>query len=267
MLVIGERINSSRGPIREAIEGHDAAFVAEEARRQREAGADLIDVNAGAFVGTEINHLRWLVETVQEAVDAPLCIDSPDPAAMAAVLPLVRQGAMLNSVSLEPERYDRVVPLALEHRCRVVALCLDEEGMPDTAQERFDKGARLVERLAGDGVPLGDIYVDPVVTPVSTRDGAGWALVEAVGMIRKAYPGIHAVCGLSNVSYGLPVRKLINRSFLVLTMGSGLDAVILDPLDRGMMGLLRATWALLGRDEYCTEYLGAFRAGRLEGAD
>lgn len=266
MLVIGERINSSRGPIREAIERRDAAFVQGEVAAQLAAGADLIDLNAGAFVGTEVDHLAWLVDTAQAAADTPLCLDSPDPAAMAAVLPGVRGRAMLNSVSLEPDRYDRVVPLVLEHRCRVVALGLDDQGMPASAQERFDKAARLVERLTADGVPLGDIYVDPVVTPASTQDGAGRDLAEAVGLIRRGYPGVHTVCGLSNVSYGLPARKLMNRAFLVMAMAHGLDGVILDPLDETMMALLRATWALMGNDEYCGGYLEAFRAGRFASA-
>lgn len=265
MLVVGERINTSRKPIAELVARRDTEAVVREAALQREAGADYVDVNAGTFLTEEPEMLRWLVTTIQEAVSTPMCIDSPNPVAVRSALQVHRGRALLNSITGEKSRYEQLLPLVREYGCGVVALCLDDAGMPASAQDAVDKGTRLVESLLEAGVPAGDIYVDPLVRPVSTDSCAGVAVVEAIRVIKERYPGVHTICGLSNVSFGLPQRRLLNQAFLVATMTAGLDAVILDPLDARLMALLRAAEAVLGRDGYCARYLRAFREGRLTG--
>lgn len=263
MLIVAERINASRKAIRAALEQMDALAIQAEATAQAQAGAHYIDVNGGTFPGREPELLCWLVDTVQQVTDKPLCLDSSDPAALAAALPRVKQVTpMINSITLEPERFDRVLPLVREFKGKVVALC-QGQGIATTAQQKIETACRLVDRLTAAGVLLADIYVDPLVFPVATDSGSGRAALDAIDGIVRRYPGVHTICGLTNVSHGLPARKLVNRAFLVSAMAAGLDAAILDPTDHDLMAALLAAEAVLGRDEYCLALLKAFRAGRL----
>ncbi len=264
MIVVGELINASRKQIAAAIEARDAAAIARVAREQREAGAEYIDVNAGTFVGQEAELLRWLVATVQEAVDAPCCIDSPDPRAIEAALEVHRGTAMINSISWERSRFDALAPLLAGTDLKVVALCMGDEGMPETADQRLGIADRLVDGLLRNNVSAENVYVDPLVQPISTRSEFGAEFLRAVGEIMGRFDGVHTICGLSNVSYGLPERKLLNQTFAVMAVAHGLDAVIVNPLDTRLMTQLVAAEALAGRDPFCMNYLKAYRAGRLE---
>ncbi|HID95810.1 MAG TPA: methyltetrahydrofolate cobalamin methyltransferase [Candidatus Latescibacteria bacterium] len=264
MLVVGERINTSRAAVREAVRNKDAAFIQEEAKAQAEAGAGMIDVNCGTFMREEPDYIGWLVETVQKAVDLPLCIDSPSPEAIRLALEIHRNGRpLINSITDQLERFEKLFPLVLEHEALVVALCINDEGMPETVEDCFRIAANLVERLTSSGVPIGDIYVDPVVRPISTDQSFGKVVLETIRRISSEFEGVHTICGLSNISFGLPQRKLVNQNFLTMCMYAGLDAVILDPLDRRMMSNLVASETLLGRDEFCLNYIKAHKEGRL----
>lgn len=263
MLVIGELINCTRKKVGAAAAGRDAAFFRDVARKQVEAGADVLDVNGG-LPGQELEILPWLVNIVQETVSVPLCLDSADPEALRRALPLCKQRAMINSITNEQARIAALLPVLKEFRPKIIALCLGESGPPNTAQERLDHGTHLVDLLVAEGYALDDIYVDGCVLPVSTGPEHGKGLLEAVGAITAKYPGVHASAGVSNVSFGLPLRKLLNETFAVLLMARGLDAAIIDPCDQQLMANIRAAEALLGRDEYCASYLNAFREGKLE---
>lgn len=265
MLIVGELINASRKPVAEAIRTRDAEAISELARGQVEAGAAYVDVNAGVFVGEEVEHLCWLVQTVQEAVGAPCCIDSPDPRAVEQALAVHSGPAMVNSISLEQARFEALLPVVRGTDLKLVALCMDDEGMPETAAQRIGVADRLVNRLVQNGLRPENLYVDPLVQPVSTNHSFGQEFLKAVAGIREALPDVHLICGLSNVSYGLPHRRLLNRVFAALAVGSGLDALIIDPLDEALMAVLTAAQALLGADPYCMGYLKAYRAGRLAG--
>lgn len=264
MLIIGERVNTSRKRMREAVQKKESPFIRQEAKRQADAGAMCIDVNCGTFVGQEAEYMAWLVDTIQEVVDLPLCIDSPDPKALKVGLERHTKGQpMINSITMEKDRFDQIVPLVLEHQTMIVGLCMAEGGMPNTAEERLDIASHLIEGLTSVGVPIGDIYIDPVVCPVGTDTRNGRTVLEAIHRIRTSYEGVHILCGLSNVSFGLPLRKLLNQNFLTMCMVMGLDAVILDPLDPHMMSHLMASDTLLGNDDFCMNYLAAQREGRL----
>jgi cobalamin-dependent methionine synthase I len=263
MFLIGELINSTRKRIREAVLARDAGYIQEIAVKQRDAGADRLDVNGGV-AGQEAECLAWLVNVVQEAVDLPLCLDSSDAEALKGALPLVKGQPMINSITDEEARFEVILPLLKEYNAKVVALSMGASGPPSGLDDRVATGCRLVDRLTGAGIALDDIYVDPCVLPVSTGPAYGRCVAEAVGQIMARYPGVHTSVGLSNVSFGLPVRKLLNQTFLVLLMSQGLDAAILDPCDRQLMANIAAAEALLGRDEFCAGYLRAFRAGKLE---
>ena len=263
MFIIGELINCTRKRVGAAAQNRDAEFIREVARSQANAGADMLDVNGG-IAGQEAECLAWLVEVVQEAVETPLCLDSSDPQALEKALPLCKQRPMINSITDEPARFQAVLPLLKEFRPKVVALCMSAAGPPSGIEDRVATACRLVDRLTAEGMALDDIYVDPCVLPSSTGPEHGKAILEAVDQIKARYPGAHISAGVSNVSYGLPLRKLLNEVFLVLLMGRGLDAAIVDPCDQQLMMNLRAAEALLGRDEYCVNYLRAYREGKMQ---
>lgn len=262
MLIVGELINTSRKAINEVVENRDAEYIKKIAREQLEAGADYIDVNCGTQVFDEVETMEWLVNTVQEAVEAPLCLDSPNPKAIEAGLALVKFGQpMINSITGETERFEQILPLVQKYKAKIVALCMDDNGMPNTAEERMAVVRVLHEKLTDAGVPEEDIYFDPLVKPISVANNAGLEVLETVRLITKEYPNVHKVCGLSNISYGLPNRKVLNRLFVVQTMTMGMDGYILNPLDKTMMGFVHASKALLGQDPFCIGYLTAHRNG------
>ena len=263
MWLIGELINCTRKKVGAAAQARDTTSIQEVARKQVSTGADMLDVNGG-LPGQEVETLSWLVNVVQEAVDIPLCLDSADPVALRQALPFCKQRPMLNSITDEPARYEALLPLVKEYRPKVIALCMSPAGPPTGVEDRVATASRLVDRLTADGVALDDIYVDACVLPVSTGPEHGKALGESLGQIIQRYPGVHLSAGISNVSFGLPQRKLLNVVFLVLLMSRGLDTAIVDPCDHQLMMNLQAAEALLGRDEYCINYLRAFREGKLE---
>ncbi|MDA8220989.1 methyltetrahydrofolate cobalamin methyltransferase [Desulfosporosinus sp.] len=265
MLIIGELINTSRKAIKEAVENRDAAYIQQVAKEQVEAGANYVDINCGTMVFNEVEVMEWLVNTVQEVVQAPLCIDTPNPVAMEAGLNLCKYGQpMINSISDEKERFAQVLPLVLKYKAKVVALCMDDTGIPETAQDRIRVADSLHTKLTAVGVADEDIYFDPLVKPVSSVETAGLEVLDTIKLIKEKYPQVHFTCGLSNVSYGLPNRKILNRLFVVQTMTVGMDGYILNPTDKEMMGAIYSSLALLGQDAYCMNYLSAHRKGLFE---
>ncbi|HAA89076.1 MAG TPA: methyltetrahydrofolate--corrinoid methyltransferase [Peptococcaceae bacterium] len=227
MLIVGELINTSRSQVKSAVEEKDAEFIKKLAHDQIANGAHYIDVNCGTMIHNEEETMRWLVETVQEAVEAPLCIDSPNPKALAVRLSLCRFGQpMVNSITAEEERFSAVLPLVLEYKCKVVALCMDDTGMPETAEDRFAIVDKLIANLTKAGVAPSDIYIDPLVKPLSTNDRAALEVLETVEYIRQNHPDVHIICGMSNISYGLPQRKLLNQAFFVQLMTVGMDSTL-----------------------------------------
>ena len=264
MLIVAERINASRKAIRAALEKLDAEAISNEVSSQAAAGANYIDLNGGTFPGREAELLCWLVDTAQQVTQLPLCLDSPDPDALAAALKRV-QGArpMINSINLERERFERVLPLAHAHGAKLIALAQGEGVPAASAAEKIELGSQLVEKLVGAGMALDDIYVDPLVFPVGTDSASGLATVTAMREIMARFPGVHTICGLTNVSHGLPARKLVNRTFLAGAIANGMDAAIIDPTDALLMATLFAAEAVFGRDEYCVNLIEAFQAGKV----
>ncbi len=264
MFIVGELINASRKEIGTAIENQDKETIQQIAVAQYENGANYVDVNAGVFVGREAEHLKWLVTTVQEELDAPCCIDSPDPVAIEAALSVHSGTPMINSISMEKDRHGALMPIIAGTDYKVVALCMSDAGMPETADARIAIAEELVNDLVKNNIPLENIYVDPLVQPLSTNDNYGMEFLESIEMIMSRFPGIHTICGLSNISYGLPERKLLNQTFMVMAITRGLDGAIVNPLDKKMMAAILTAEALAGNDEWCEKYLLAYRQKRLE---
>jgi len=265
LVIVGEKINTSLKGVTEAVRARDVEFVANLAKYQAECGAHYIDVNCGTLVDEEILALPWLVETVQLAVDLPCCIDSPDPKALAAGIKIHKGRPLINSITNENGRYKEVIPLLQESGGNIIALVIDDEhGMPGTADLRIKIGNDLVKRLNADGIENGRIFIDPLVQPISSSPDKGVIVLDTIRGIAEANPAIHFMCGLSNISYGLPQRKLLNATYLSLCIMAGLDCAILDPGNKKMTANIYAAEALLNKDEYCTEYLAAFRKGLLD---
>jgi cobalamin-dependent methionine synthase I len=265
MIIIGEKINSTLKAIRPAIEKYDAATIQDIAKKQYNAGASYLDVNAGMFTDEEPERLTWLINTVQEVVDAPFSIDSPSPKAIEAALKVNRNSKpIINSITDEEERYNAIMPLAVQYNTGIIALCMDDTGMPETTDERVVIAERLIEKLTKEGILLEDIYIDPLIRPIGTGSHYGIVAIETIRKVKAEFPGVHIACGLSNISFGIPARKLMNQTFLVAAMAAGMDGAILDPLDKKLMSFMYATEALLGQDDFCMNYLTKFREGEIE---
>ncbi len=260
MKIIGEKINGTRKSVKEAILNRDAEFIQRLATSQAEAGSTWIDVNAGTPTEREPDDLVWLVQTVQAVVEKPLCLDSANSAALAAALLEVKRPPLINSISGEAARLTGVLPLAAQAQGGIIALAMDDKGIPAEVDGRLAIVRRLIEETRGAGIPDEQVYVDPLVMTIGASGNAARVALGTVRAVKGEFPKVHFTSGLSNVSYGLPVRTLINRAFLTLMLEAGLDSAILDPLDRELRKALLAAEATLGIDRHCLNYTRAFRA-------
>ena len=208
--------------------------------------------------------MKWLLDTIQPVVTVPLALDSPDPAVLEMAFQMVEKTPMINSISLEKERFDTMIPFLEGKTCKVIALCMDDNGMPGSADDILGRATTLVEELNKIGIPTSSIYIDPLVQPISTDSNKGKMILSAVRAIKAKYPDVHITGGLSNISYGLPQRKIINRTFVTLMMDAGMDSAIIDPLDVKIMATIKTADMLLGNDAFCGNYLKGVRAGAIE---
>lgn len=264
ILVVGELINGTRKTVREAIINHNEKFIQDLARQQAEAGADYIDVNVATGHGNrEPADMEWAVELIQQVVDLPLAIDSTNREAMEIGLKTCRKTPMLNSVSAEPGRLEPFLDLAAKYKTPVVALPIKNSGIPPSAGERLEVCKLITEEAAARNIAAENIYFDPLVLPLGVDSANPSITLETIRKVKNEIPGAKTLVGLSNVSYGLPQRKLLNRIFLVLCDQAGLDAALLNPADRQIMAVLKAAEALLGKDNMCMKYLRAYRQGLL----
>ena len=265
MLIVGERINTFKKRVMKAYEEKDADYIRGEALRQAEAGAQVIDINAGSDIDVEPDNMKWAVEIIQEAVDLPLCIDSPSPATIQAGFKACKdkQRAWANSITLEKERVDNILPLVKEYQCPVIALCRDESGVAQSAEDRVEVAKKIVAAIDQYGIALDNLYLDPMIEPLSVRGDAGLMSLHTLRVLKRELPEIKTIISLSGISFGLPERKLLHRSYMPVLMYEGLDAVFLDPLDTWLMHSVIAAKALLDQDEFCMNYITASREGKL----
>lgn len=264
MVIVGEKINTSLKGITEAVKERNKEFIQSLAVSQSDLGANYIDVNCGTLINEEEEALPWLVEIVQEVVDKPCCIDSPNPLALEAALKVHKGTPMINSITLEKDRYDAVIKLVKEYKAKIVALAIDDNGISPESNKRIEIGCKLIENMHSEGIPYDDIYIDPLIQPISTDSTMGLVSLDTISGIKKAYPEVHFMCGLSNVSFGLPQRGLLNRTFIAMCMHAGLDGAVLDPNNKKMMSMIIAGEALLNKDRFTKKYLKAHRKGLLE---
>ncbi len=265
MIVIGELINGTRKAVAAAVAERDADFIKDLAVRQDAAGAAFIDCNAGTVADREPEDMVWLIRTVQEVTERPVSVDTPNAKAAEAGLNACVGSAtpMVNSVTLEQDRIASILPIAAERKTNLVCLAMDDRGVPSQPGQREDNARRLIDTCVAAGLPPQNLYLDPVVTMQAHDTNSGTMILNAIAAIHEFAPEVHLTCGLSNISFGLPNRHLLNRVFLALCLGRGLDSAICDPTDARLMAVAIAAEALLGRDEWCMNYITAGRAGKL----
>jgi 5-methyltetrahydrofolate--homocysteine methyltransferase len=265
MLLIGESINGTIQKVGQAILERNETFLQELARTQYECGAHLLDVNAGVAGGNEVKDLPWLVEITQKEVPLPLMLDSANPEALKAALSVYRNSELpiLNSITGEEEKWNKLFPVLVEKRCKMVVLLMDDQGIPKTIEERLRIAKRLYKNLLQANIPPGHIYFDILVLSVAVEPDAALITLEAIRTIRMNFPDAHIICGVSNVSMGLPGRRLINQTFLTMAIYAGLDTLLIDVRDKALLSSIYAGKVLINQDPYCLEYLKAYREKKI----
>lgn len=254
-VIIGERINpTGRKALARAIQSGNLEPVLAEARLQAESGAAVLDVNVGVPGLDQIEWMPRVVAAIQDTLDIPLCLDSPDPGALAAALRVYRGRALLNSTTAEPAMLDRLIPLAREHRAALVCLLTDEAGIPATAAGRMALAERIIRRAEREGLTVSDLVLDPVVLAVSADAGAAAVTLDTIAALVETY-GVNTTAGASNVSFGLPNRVDLTAAFLVLAIREGLSCPIADPTHAAVRRAVLAADLLRGRDGYAMRWI------------
>lgn len=264
MKIIAERINGSSRRVARAVETRDVEFIQDLAVRQAEAGVDWLDVNAGTNRSREPDDLAWIVEAVQAVVEVPLCLDSANPQALLAAMRLVQRTPMINSITAQAQRLEGILPLVAERNCPVIALAMDDTGIPTTCEQRLTAARKLMTALRSAGVPDSHVYLDPLAMTLATNTINARVTLDTMRALVHEFPEANPTLGLSNISYGLPARSHVNRAFLILALEAGLECAILDPLDRELRAALLAAELVLGRDRHCLNFTRAYRGGMFE---
>ena len=262
--IIGERINMTRKRIKEQVWARNDEYIAKQVTRQEKAGATHIDVNAGGDPAKEVEDMIWLTEVVSKATELPLAFDSTNPDALRAGLDCCnRPGTIINSITGEQARLESVLPLVSQYNTGVLALTMDDSGIPEDYDGRMAVTRALAKTVTDAGIGIDRMYVDHLVRPASTNPGQAKFILEAIRTTREEFPDIHICLGLSNISFGLPIRNNLNKAFLAMLMYAGADGAIADPCEEGMMTTLYSARAVLGLDDFCMDYVTASREDRL----
>ncbi|MCL2221856.1 MAG: dihydropteroate synthase [Oscillospiraceae bacterium] len=265
MIIIAEKLNGSIPSCGKAIAARDEEYIKDLAKRQADAGADFIDCCASVENG-ETETLKWMIDAIQSVTDCPISVDSPDVSAIIDAMQYCKKPGLFNSVSCEGNKLELAFPILAKPENKdwhVMALLCGDDGIPKTAAERIEIFEKIMAEAKRHGIEDKRIHIDPLVEMLCTKeDGEGVSLIlEVMGHIKKTHPNVHISGAISNVSYNLPARRLINQAFTVLTINAGMTSVVLDPLSADLRGMILATEALLGNDDYCLEYIGAYREG------
>lgn len=260
MIIIGEKLNGTIKTVAQAIKSRDSGFVRDLATRQLDSRADYIDICSGV-PEQDAEVLLWMIDLIQaDHPDVRFSIDSPNPDTILTCMEKCKNPGIINSVSLENGKTEKLFPAVADKKgWNVIALLLDNTGMPTTVEKRMQNFEGIMESARRFGIAENRLFIDPLVFSVATTPEGFLNFIGASKQIRESHPDIHIISGLSNISFGLPYRKAINHAFLIGAMMNGMDSAIMDPLNRDMLGGVYATEALLNYDEYCIEYLSAYR--------
>lgn len=258
-VIIGERINpTGRKAVLAALKEGNFDIVRQDAVRQVEAGAEILDVNAGVPGADEPALLQQVLRTVMEVTDVPVCIDTANAEALAAALSIYEGKALVNSVNGEQRSLDAVLPLVKEHEAAVIGLCMDDAGIPPTAEDRLRVAGRIIDHAARIGIPLENIVIDPLALTMGADSSAGRVALETTGLVVKEF-GVNISMGASNISFGLPDRKYINATFIAMAIHAGLTCPITNPLVPEVVLAVLAADLSMGYDEYGMRWIKAYR--------
>ena len=261
MIIIGEKINGAIPAAAKAIAAKDAEFIKHLARTQAAAGVNYIDVCASVENDVELETMKWLIDIVQRETDIPIAVDSPNEQTCVAAMNYCKRPGLFNSVSMEGNKVDVGFAAIAGTDWDCVALLNSDKGIPKTAADRLDVFADIMAKAKEYGIAPSRLHIDPLVEMLCTSEEGIAVVTEVIKEIKRQYPSIHVTGAISNISFNLPARKTVNMGFTVMAMMAGLDSGILDPTDRDLMGIIFATEALMGEDEYCVEYIRAYRQG------
>jgi len=261
-VIIGEKINpTGRKKLAAALQEGNLDYVRDLANKQVAAGADILDINVGVPGIDDVTMLSKVVQLLNDEYDIPLCLDSPNPGALAAALPLCSGRSLVNSVNGEEKSLNVLLPLVKEHGVAVIGLTMDDNGIPNDVETRVAIAEKIIERAAKLGIPVADIVIDPLVLTVGADQKASSVTLQTIEMVRREF-GVNVNIGASNVSFGLPERDVINLAFLSMAIYAGATCAITDPMKYSLH--IRATDLLHGRDANAMRYLKYYRAHPLE---
>lgn len=260
MILIGEKINGSIPSVAKAIAERNEDWIRNLAKIQTDAGADFIDVCA-SVKDNEVETIHWMIDLVQEVTDTPICVDSPDASVCVEAMKFCKRPGLINSVSMESNKADTIFPAIAGTTWQCVAL-LCAKGIPQSAEERLIVFDQLMAKAKEYNIAPSRLHIDPLVEMLCISEDGITMVEDVIHSVKEKYPSIHVTGAVSNISFNLPARKLLNQAFLVLAMKAGMDSAVLDPTNRDMMGMMYATEAMLGLDEYCMGYVGAYREGK-----
>ncbi len=261
MIVIGEKINGSIPSVGKAIAGHDEEFIKKLAKLQSDCGADYIDCCASVSEAVVAQTLEWMIKAIEDAADTPVCVDRPSPEICVEGIGMCSRPGIVNSVSMEGNKTDVIFPVIADTKWNCIALLCDDTGIPKTPEKRIEVFKRILEEADKYGISHDRLFIDPLVVTLSTDEEAFTTFADTVRQIKEIDPDVHITSGLSNISFGLPKRRIINQAFMILAAQAGMDSAIMDPSNQMLTGAAYAADALLGNDEYCMEYIGAYRDG------
>jgi 5-methyltetrahydrofolate--homocysteine methyltransferase len=265
MIIIAEKLNGSIPTCAKAIAERDEGYIRDIAKREADAGAAFIDVCA-SVKENELQTLKWMIDIVQQVTDTPISVDSPDVNVCMGALSACKRPGLFNSVSGEGNKIETAFPVLAGDEYKkwdVMALLCDDTGIPKTAAKRIEVFDAIMEQAAKYGIDEKRIHIDPLIEMLcTTDDGEGVSMVlEVMRHIKETHPKVHISGAISNISFNLPVRRLVNQAFVVLAMNAGMDSAVLDPLSGDLMGVIYAAEAMLGLDDFCAEYTSAYREG------
>lgn len=260
MIVIGELINGMYKDVGKAIANKEADVIQHLATDQVKAGANILDINTGPYSKNPKDDMKWLIESIQKAVQVPLAIDSTKADVIEEGLKIVKKRAVINSTSADDEKMEKIFGLAKKYNAQVIGLTMDKSGVPNSKDRRLELAATIVAKAMDFGISAEDLYLDPIVLPVNVAQNQGKEVLESIREFRLlSDPAPQAVVGLSNVSQGTKTRSLINRTFLTMAIANGLTAAIVDPLDKELMDAMITAELILNKNIYCDSFLEAYR--------
>jgi len=255
MIIVGEKLNSSIPKTLEALNNRDSAYITDLIKKQADSGADYIDLNTALTGEKEIENMLWLIELVQENSTCGIMIDSPNKDIISnCILKVKNRKLIINSITLD-EGYDNLIEIANQNGAGIVCLPLKDKAIPHTADKRFEFAQKLIEKLRYAGIEDKNIYIDVLLEAVATNESAVTTSLRTINLIKENFPEVNTICGLSNVSFGLPRRANLNATFLSMALQNGLTSAILDICCKSVKNSLFAANALIGKDEYCMEYI------------